>query len=202
MRLPLLVIILLLGGCSTLGTDSTQPDPVPLGQRMQLWQQHQIELSAIQDWELSGKLGIRTTERSSSVYLNWKQRGSGYRIRISSVIGQTLALLQGSSQGVALSTADHETLYASSPEQLLRQKLGWEFPVSSLQYWIKGIPAPGNSEPQLNDQGLLDQLEQGEWSIRFTRYQKVGDLQLPGRMVVEGPHARLTFIINNWNPKG
>ncbi|RRJ83688.1 lipoprotein insertase outer membrane protein LolB [Aestuariirhabdus litorea] len=197
MRLLPLLLLLLLSACSTL---PPPPQVVPDALREQHWRSHQLRMHALTQWQLSGKLGIRTQPKSASVHLNWEQHSVHYRIRIASVIGQTLALLQGSPEGLALSTADDETRYSGSAEELLLEELGWELPVSNLYYWIRGIPAPGSSAHTLNGQGLLESLQQGDWSLHFSRYQQVGNWQLPGRLVAEGPAARLTFIINDWNP--
>ncbi|MCL6415193.1 lipoprotein insertase outer membrane protein LolB [Aestuariirhabdus sp. Z084] len=197
MRLIIPLILLVLTGCATL-----QPAKAPLSpqEQVQYWQIHQHQMASLQKWQLSGKLGIRTAERSDSLYLNWEQQGDYYRIRIATVIGQTLAIIQGSPRGISLSTADDGTQFAQSAEQLLRQELGWDLPVTDLGYWIRGIPAPGNNDPRLNNQGLLDSMQQGKWSLSFGRYQQVEQWQLPGRLVAKGPHARLTFIINDWKP--
>ncbi|WP_426416055.1 lipoprotein insertase outer membrane protein LolB [Aestuariirhabdus sp. LZHN29] len=197
MRPISLLLLLMLAGCSSL---APAPKTLPASERELHWQQQQLQMESLQQWQLAGKLGIRTESSSASVHLNWDQGSDHYRIRIASAIGQTLALLQGSPGGVALSTADDSTLYSISAEQLLREELGWELPVSDLHYWIRGIPAPGSSTPRLNNQGLLESLQQGRWSLRFNRYQQVGRWQLPGRLIAEGPEARLTFIINDWKP--
>lgn len=153
--------------------------------------QNNAELS---HWQLSGKLGIRSQQKTQSAYLNWQQCGEFFDIRLSGPLGQGGARLKGSGQAVTLQTADN-TSSASDPEQLLQQQLGWSMPISQLHYWVRGIPSP-NQDYQRTPGN--DGFEQAGWHISYQRLQKVGKLTLPAKAIASHPRLKLTLLLKNW----
>lgn len=163
------------------------------------WKKHLAFINGIRQWQLNGKLGIRTPEDSNSAYINWQQQHKTYTILLSGPLGQSIAKLEGEPGHVELNTADHGRYFANTPEQLLLNQLGWQLPVSNLKYWIRGVPAPqGNQTMSLNPQGLLAQLKQSGWTIHYDRYQQVGNTWLPGKVRFFSKQLKLTFVIKDW----
>ena len=96
---------------------------------------------------------------------------------------------------------DGQTLSANSPEDLILEQLGYELPVSQLNYWIKGLPAP-DSEAQLlfNELNQLTTIQQADWTINLSDMRQYGALNLPRRVELTRPRndIRLRFIGLNW----
>jgi outer membrane biogenesis lipoprotein LolB len=83
--------------------------------------------------------------------------------------------------------------------------------VSGLQYWLKGVPAPGKlaRTPKVNAEGLIVELEQNGWIIRYDAYTHythptLKTLSLPQRIQLEhfsnNPNRRtkLKFVLQKW----
>jgi outer membrane lipoprotein LolB len=182
-RLGLLALLMLASGCSI---QSRPPLPAEL-----LAMQDNIALT---NWQLSGKLGIRNQQQTKSAYLNWKQCGESFDIRLSGPLGQGGARLQGSRESVTLQTKD-KTSSASDPEQLLQQQLGWSMPISQLQYWVRGIPSPNQGyRNNPGDNGF----EQAGWHISYLQLQQVDSLTLPAKAIATHPRLKLTLLLKNW----
>jgi outer membrane lipoprotein LolB len=96
---------------------------------------------------------------------------------------------------------DGEQVSASSPEQLILDQLGYELPVSYLEHWIKGIPAPqSRADLQFNEVNQLTQLVQDGWTVSFDDPRQYGKVSLPRRVELTRPRndIRLRFVGLNW----
>lgn len=193
--LTLGALLLLLVGCQS--TPQIQP-----GQgSTRLWQQQEQQLQQLDAWELSGKLGLRSSTANHSAGLFWLQRQDYYDIRLSGPLGQGSARLQGH-QGQSLLIAEGQQRQASSPEQLMQQELGWSLPVSSLFWWIRGLPAPNQPyQLSLGANSLPAQLTQSGWTLTYSRHQSLQGLELPGLIRLQGDQLQATLVIKQWQPR-
>ena len=170
-------------GCSTLpGTTTT--DSTEFASNIQL-----------QHWQLRGKIGILNNNEASSAYLNWQQCGERFDIRLSGPLGQGAARLLGDQQRVILESPKRPPISADNPEQLLRQQLGWDLPISQLTYWIRGIPAPDSPFQILTDSKGFQQLG---WHINILRSAQVGEYSLPTKVIAKHPQLKITLILKHW----
>lgn len=197
-NLALLISIALLAACSNLH----QRETLELGGDTQAWQVHRQSVEPLQAWLINGKLGVRAPQESGSGTLYWEQEGERYDIRLSGPLGRGATQLQGDNRGIVLDIAGQPTLYADSAEELLEQQIGWRLPVEHLLWWVRGLPAPDSpSRLQLDTESRLARLNQSGWTIEYSRYQAVGDLQLPQRMQLSGHDVLLTLVVTNWEPR-
>jgi len=167
-------------------------------------QAHQAQLAQLDLWQLQGKLGVRSPGDSGSASLIWDSAPASYRIYLSAPLGQKHVEISGNQQRVELRQSGQPTLTAKDAESLVRKALGWQLPVSQLNYWVRGVPAPQGkiTQLQLTPEGLLDQLEQSGWQINYFNYRAQaypgGDLPLPGKIVAQYRELRLTLVIRQW----
>lgn len=178
-----MLLVLLVSGCSL------QSRP-PLPAEMLAMQEN----SRLGNWQLSGKVGIRSEQQSQTAYLNWQQCGDVFDIRLSGPLGQGGARLRGSSDSVSLQTRN-QTSSARNPEQLLQQQLGWSMPVSQLLYWIRGVPSPDYSYRNSPDNNGF---EQAGWHISYSQLQQVDGLTLPAKAIAQHPRLKLTLLLKDW----
>ena len=189
-----LFAISLLTGCTTPPIQTQEQAPSD-------WVQRQQALSQIDDWRISGKLGVRQGDRIDSAVINgWTQRGTEFDINLSSaVFGMGATNLRGTPHSIWLTQAGEEPLYSDQPEALIYQQTGWTLPIESLFSWIKGIPAPiTNSESAFDLSGRLYELQQLGWTIRYTDYHDTEPYPLPRKIVLERENVRVTLVINDW----
>ena len=185
----LLCMGLWLTGCAT------APAPVP----EDTWLQRKQQLLALEHWSATGKIALRNGQQAESANLSWQQQQSATTVQLSGPLG--LQATQLHSDGRTLEVTQGETLRRfdlSSPDVMARET-GWDLPLASLPYWLKGIPAPEPAPVTLDlADNLLQLLLQSGWQIRYERYQQVGAHVLPTRLTLERGATRAKVIIQHW----
>lgn len=192
-RLLSLFALLLLAGCTGM---TPKQDAVVTGQRP--WEEQYQALLAADSWQLRGKIGIRTASENHSASLFWEQLKQHYQIELSGPLGQGGARIDGNEEGVNIDIAGEEPLWAATPELLMQQTLGWQFPVQDLPYWIKGIPAPGHPFELSMNQQQPKKLIQNNWEINYLRFSTQNGYQLPEKLTISRNDLRLTIIAKEW----
>lgn len=194
----LLALVALLAGCA-----AQQPRDLTegLGNPAQ-WQAHKIQVSQIDGWQITGKLGLKTPNESGSATLQWLQRQSYFDIRLSGPLGQGASRLTGRPGETALEVANHGRFSAESPEALLEQQLGWQLPVTHLLWWVRGLPEPDSrSQLVLDADSRLARLTQEDWRVDYLDYLEQDGYALPSRLKLYGPDLEITLVIKDWRPR-
>lgn len=195
--LTLLTCILTLCACSNLH----QRETLEFGGDAAAWQTHRNAVTPLDSWTLQGKLGVRAPHESGSGTLFWLQQQDYYDIRLSGPLGRGATRIQGNNDRVTLDIAGQQPTSASSAEALLEKQVGWQLPVEHLLWWVRGLPAPDSpSRLQLNPDSQLARLSQAGWTVEYSRYQQVDDMQLPQRLQLSGHDMLLTLVITRWEP--
>ena len=195
--LAFLLLALLLHGCALLQPPS--PPPPPAGTQID-WLDHLRSLTLLQEWQLKGKIGVRTRNDGGSAYLDWNQAEDSFYIILSGPLGQGTTIVSGNATGARLEQSDGIFL-AESPDQLVQEHTGWHIPIAHLLYWIKGMPAPGDT-PSLthNALGTLATLQQGGWQLDYDQYSPELGTLLPHKIRIRKDDLKVTLIIKQWLP--
>ncbi len=182
------IALLTLHGCVT------TPQPLDVDQQLQ------AELRRIENWQAEGKLGLRVGEDAQSANFDWQHQAESFSLRLSGPFGRGTTWLRGDGALITLESADQPLRSAKTAEQLMQEAVGWAVPVSNLSHWIKGIAAPGLPIQglQRNSDTTLAELNQQGWHITYSRYTNQQGWVLPGKLVAERDHIRLTMIIKSW----
>ncbi len=193
-RGPLLLVILFgLNACSGV------PSRAPVADLEQAWQHYQRQARAVNAWEMDGRIAIRTAEDGWTAGLYWRHSVADYELRLSGPFGQGGVRLVGDGGGATLFDADGGAYRASTPEHLLYRHTGWWLPVSGLRFWVRGLPVPGvSAEMQWDDFGRLAQLTQDDWVIRYRRYARFNQRELPGKIALENHRLKVRLVIDAW----
>lgn len=196
--LGLSFVFLLLTGCSLL---SPQDEPIQGPGDPVRWQVHRTQIEQLENWELSGKVGIKAPQDSGSGTLFWLQRKDYFDLRLSGPLGRGAARLTGRSGAVEMEIAGEGRFTAESPEALLEARMGWRLPVTHLYWWIRGLPAPNRADRiQIDAEGHLAALEQEGWHLTFSGYELHEGYALPTRVRLEGYDLQVTLVIKEWQP--
>ncbi|ERI49902.1 lipoprotein insertase outer membrane protein LolB [Pseudomonas sp. NPDC077186] len=191
-------LIALLAGCAGLTSREAlegQGDPAQ-------WQAHKRQITQLDGWQISGKIGIRAPRDSGSATLFWLQRQDYYDIRLSGPLGGGAARLTGRPGDILLEVANRGRYQAASPEALLREQLRLDLPVSNLLWWIRGLPAPDSrSRLTLDGDSHLARLEQDGWQVEYQRYAQQNGYALPERLKLYGQDLEVTLVIKDWQPR-
>ncbi|WP_339547503.1 lipoprotein insertase outer membrane protein LolB [Pseudomonas sp. RA_35y_Pfl2_P32] len=190
--------IALLAGCAGFGArESVEGHGTP-----SLWREHKQQLTALDGWQIDGKIGIRAPKDSGSGTLFWLQRQDYYDIRLSGPLGRGAARLTGRPGDVSLEVANQGRYSAASPETLLEEQMGWKLPVSNLAWWVRGLPAPSSkSRLSLDADSRLASLEQDGWQVQYSAYTQQNGYWLPERIKLHGTNLDVTLVIKAWQPR-
>ncbi len=138
----------------------------------------QTQLSALSDWDIQGSFSLQQPGQSVVANYRWLQRGEHYDLQIRSSLNWVSVVIEGDAHQVSLQRSATQTVWARTPEALMQAELGWQLPISNLQYWIRGLPAPGPYEARYDAYGHLSELKQQGWIIQYEDYKvwKFGDM--------------------------
>jgi len=198
LNLLTLSALLALSGCSQFSTKEQLSGSGQVGS----WQAHKQQITPLDAWQISGKLGIRSEHESGSAILFWLQRQDYFDIHLSGPLGQGSTRLTGRQGAVSLEIANRGTFTATTAEALMQQQLGWSLPVENLLWWVRGLPAPhSKSRVQLNSNSLLSTLEQDQWLVEYLSYRNENGLPLPERIKLTGAGLNITLVIKQWQAR-
>ena len=164
------------------------------------WPRQRESLEALDAWQFRGRVNVRYENESHTPRILWRQQNGNYNIRLWGSFNAGNTRITGDSDGVILES-DGEVLSAETPEDLILQQLGYELPVSHLEYWIRGLPAPGGEADLLfNERDQLAGIQQEGWSVSYPDPRQYGEISLPGEMEVlrSADDVRLRFVGLRW----
>ncbi|TAK79297.1 MAG: outer membrane lipoprotein LolB [Gammaproteobacteria bacterium] len=183
-----LLIAVTLTSCTTMA-----PPPTSVS-----WQNRQLALNQLQQWQLNGKVGIQTAQNAGSANLSWiEDKQHHYTLSLTGPLGTGGLKLTGQPGLVILETSDGKRYTAQTPEQLIES--GWDLPLTPLYYWIRGIPVPDvPSHRQFDTDHRLNTLTQYQAQIQYLSYTHVGQVELPNKIFITSPRVKIKIIIYEW----
>ncbi len=192
----MLILLSGLSGCAKKipSVASNQSPPVS-------WQTKQKQLAALKTFEVTGKVGYTHENKGGSASIQWQQQGDQYFIRLYGPLGSESVNIEGYPGQITLTRSNGYTASAKSPEALLHKELQWQIPVSGLQHWLKGLPAPEklDDKPTFDDQNRLTALEQKGWKIKYLSYINLGGIDMPEKITLENGSTKLKFVFKQWD---
>ncbi|PCM43730.1 lipoprotein insertase outer membrane protein LolB [Marinobacter sp. ANT_B65] len=196
-----MLLIAGLSACTTI-----QLEPLPEGMTDQPpadWQERSAKLSNFDHWQLSGKLAVRQPSDSGTAIINhWIQEGEAFDLALSSsFLGMGSTNLKGVPGFIELTLSNGETYRSGDPDALMEAATGWQLPLESLTWWIRGLPAPGGDFRLLfGDRGELAMIRQAGWEIRYDRWHELQDNTpaLPARITALKEDKRVRVVVSNW----
>ena len=211
-HLVVALCVLLLAGCASAPTAPTAPES-----SFELkWREHREQVSGIHQWNLAGRIGIRTDDTGGSANLRWK-RGEGHdQIDLFGPLGGGRIRLDIDSAGARLRDSQGQNFFADSASEVMFKATGWYVPLEVLGEWIRGIPAPGAHEREIDQAGKLISLNQNGWTISFNEYAPYQQALLPrkirlsasewvinelvSRNQISGKQLVVKLYIDEWTP--
>jgi outer membrane lipoprotein LolB len=188
------LLILVFTGCAS-------QRPISDDARALIWQENKLKLEQIHSWNLSGRIAIQLQKESGSASLSWKQSGQDYVIRIIAPFGRGTVELRGNSEGVTMRDAGNQLVRARDPETLLLESLGWQVPLTGLNYWIRGLPDPSVkiNTLLLDEEARISELSQAGWKVSYGRYMQAEELSMPKKLVMQNQELRVKLVIKQWD---
>lgn len=192
--ITLLVLTFLLPGCAT--------SPPSLPETASAWAARQARLAQLTAWQVEGRIGVISGQEGWHATFQWvQQEASNYRIDLIGPLGQGRVIIESDGQEVRVQTQNGQSWAAPDPDDLLEQTLGVRLPVKGLQYWVRGLPAPGPAPVlQTDTHGRLARLEQNGWIIEYLIYAPASilKLDLPERIIAQHQDLSVKLVIEQW----
>ena len=151
-------------------------------------------------FDLLGRVLVSYEGNAFTANVRWEHGPDEDQIWLMTPTGQTLAHITDTANGATLTRADQQQYRAGSVEALTRQALGWSLPLSLLQYWVRGMPAPG-TPPAGVERGAgerLIALTQSGWRVALD-YHAEGEYAGQVRRVdLKGGANEIRFVVDTW----
>ncbi len=165
-----------------------------------IYQQRAVEISGIEEWSFTGKISLDDGDRGGSGRLQWNVSADSSELDFHGAMGRGAWHLSIDPGRVVLKEASGEQQTATSVNDLIQERMGWPLPVDALQWWVRGLAAPGAVDAeQFDSGGLLIHLEQFGWSIEINRYNSFAGLELPIRLDARRDNFRVKLAIGRWH---
>lgn len=192
--LPIVLAVFLLSACST-----TRPAKVQQSERLRLYQAKSEQLAVYDGWNIEGRLAVSNEKDGGSGQFRWNKVDTDSRMDFHGAMGRGAWELEAGERGAELVMADGTVYRAGSIDQLVRQRVGWQIPVESMSWWVRGLAVPGKLTKRiLDEKGNITLLEQDGWTVAYDRYQSVEGKSLPARLTARKKDWKVKLAIRAW----
>lgn len=151
-------------------------------------------------FDLSGRVLVSADGRAFSSGLRWRHDTGKDELWLLSPLGQALAHIQARPGNATLTSSDQQEYHAASVESLTRRALGWELPVSQMQYWVQGRVASANLAlpATLDAHGRPVLFDEDGWRVRIEYAATAGPNERPRRLELSRDGQRIRLVIDDW----
>lgn len=198
-RVVLTISVALLSACAAPHQNESQATSQSIALR-------ESRLSAIDNFEFSGGLGIWTEQESLSARMKWQQSPEELLVNLSGPLGIGDIKLTESKGVASLVRGNVPVASGRSVDQVLQSGLGLSAPVpfEQLQLWVRGLP--GDARAVVRDaSGRLASLQIEDssgtrWEARFLKYAQldVENLAMPALVTASGGPYSVRVVLKNW----
>jgi len=188
-----MAVLTALAGCRTA--------PVRLPPAAQGWTARRAELQQRARYEVRGRVAVAAGDEGFNARVRWVQEGSQTQLSLQGPLGAGGVQVTADGNDLTIVDSRGQRVSAQDAREQLVQRLGFDPPLSSLRYWMLGVPDPGQPVGQevLGEDGQrLSQLEQGGWHIDYPAYMPVGSEALPARVTLQRQDVRVRLLVDSW----
>lgn len=202
-----ILLCIFLAGCTTTPTiDQTD--------KSALWAMQQQANRQMSEWNLKGKIGLKTGKKGSSATLRWTYARGRQEIELYGPFGGGRIHIAVTPEKAVLKDTKGTTITGRTAREVLHRKLGWHVPFDELILWSRGLPGENSQGVETDASGRLKRLEQGIWGLEILDYRSIGALALPRKLVITakpgalhvydekdnylGDNLRITMILSRW----
>ena len=148
-----------------------------------VWEERQKQILNFSDWSLSGRLVMKVASRTEHASFFWTGGPDKKEVRLLGPFGNGRLRLYEDSYGAMLQDASGEQLVGSSVDELLTKVINWPIPFVQMNYWVRGLPGPGEHMGiALDYAGRARSFVQDGWKVEYTDYGIFDGVYLPQRI--------------------
>ena len=186
-------LLLILNACTGVAVKKPGPD------NSAIYQERAVRLGSISEWGLVGRISLDDGDQGGSGKLKWDIQSGSSSLDFHGAMGRGAWHLEIGPNGAVLREANGSEQTAPGVNALIQDRMGWPIPVDALQWWVRGLAAPGAIEDEQFDvDGLLINLRQFDWNVEFGRYKSQDGIELPIRLNATRENYRVKLAISRW----
>jgi outer membrane lipoprotein LolB len=192
LRFACAATLLLICGC--VAQPQRVPAPAP-------WSEHRMVLQHLASFDLRGRVAVAAGSDGFNAALRWVQRDARTQLDLNGPLGFGAVRVDSEGSEFTLRTGRGERLDADAARAELDRRLGFSLPLSSLRYWILGVPDPALPAAEtVGPQERLDHLEQAGWQVEYQKYVAFNGSWLPQRLTATRADLRVRLLVDQWSP--
>jgi len=182
-------VLLSLAACHTLAPVANAP-----------WSERRASLQSVERYSFNGQLAAATASEGFSAALRWQQQGAASDVLLRAPFGVGGAHLSYDGAQLRVTAADGAQLEGDAAHAELVRLLGFDPPLSSLRFWLLGVPDPSAPDAieTLDTAQRLSRLQQGDWQIDYGEYMPEAQRWLPRRVAIQRGSLRLKLRVSAW----
>lgn len=150
---------------------------------------------AMKSFSLNGRISVQHGEDSFSGTLDWAANGRIDELLFSTPLGQGIASLTRTPEGVVLTPAGKQPVHAQTADDLTEKTLGFRLPLAGLRFWIQGHPDPKRPHQfTITENGGIAQIRQDGWVIDYLQFRE----NRPRKIHVTREGLEIRMVIDQW----
>jgi outer membrane lipoprotein LolB len=183
-------LILTLAGCQTL-PEPTAPSVA--------WGVRRPALQTLNRFGFNGRVAVAVGKQGFNAGIRWTQSEALTHLALTGPLGAGGVEVTADGASLSVVTSNGKHLGDAQARSQLADKLGFEPPLTSLRYWVLGVPDPGAAASvQLDSQQRLTELTQDGWRIDYSAYMPVGAEWLPRLLTLQREDVRVRMVVDGW----
>lgn len=166
-----------------------------------LHEHHMVLMMNIQQFSLSGRLGVMTNPKGFSGRVVWQHLPDNDKIDVFSPLGGKVANIVRTDEEVVLTNSKDEHISAPDTETLTEKTLGFKLPLSGLRYWALGRPSDTGLVEYVtwDENGRINALQQNGWDIEYQDYELNEGYYLPRKITLRTDTLVIKLIVEKWS---
>lgn len=186
-----LCLVIMVPACRTIPATTTAQDT--------LYQSRARDIESRQNWELEGRLAVNDGKDGGSGNFRWIHQPGSTHMDFHGALGRGAWRLDATEQGATLEMANGGVTRAATISDLAQEELGWQIPLDALEWWVRGLQAPGKAQrAELDGRGLLTRLSQFGWDIEYGRYNDSDVVVMPYKMTARRQNQTVKLVVRRW----
>lgn len=150
-------------------------------------------------WQLSGRIAVSNGDDGGNADVEWNQDGERYDLRLRAPVSGKNWRLHGDARSATLEGVRDTALTGANASELLAREANWQLPVAELEYWVRGLRAPGaRAELVFDEMQRPSRLVQSGWTIEYRDYFADRDPALPRKVFATRGKHRVRLFIEDW----
>jgi outer membrane lipoprotein LolB len=192
----LVVVLLTLSACSRYG--NLADDSLRQG----LWAEQQVVAAEVTQWNLYARAVLRIEGGLYNIGIRWQRQENGrFMMLLDAPLGQGVLRIDAlGPEEFRLRLPDGQLFVNNTVEALMVDVVGWSLPIGGLDYWIRGLPYPGDDyRHRLDSTGRAKSIRQAGWDIAYLDYfAEVDEPSLPRKLTLTSEDVTLKLVIERW----